>query len=103
MARRAARIDKNHKKIVDGLKAVGATVQSMASLGKGCPDILVGYHGLNFVFEIKNPDASGAGLTAWEADWMNRWRGQKDIVWTLDEALEIIGAAKKPTTRRPLV
>ena len=43
--RRAARTDSNHEEIVKALRAVGATVQSLAGVGHGVPDLLVGYQG----------------------------------------------------------
>jgi hypothetical protein len=42
MTRRAARIDDNQRDIVTALERAGCTVQSLASLGEGVPDLLVG-------------------------------------------------------------
>lgn len=39
--RRAARIDDNHREVVEALRRVGCRVQSLATIGKGCPDLLV--------------------------------------------------------------
>jgi hypothetical protein len=92
----AKRIDDNHKSIVDGLRAVGATVQSLAALGKGAPDILCGFRNQNWTFEIKNPlmPPSKRKLTEAEEDWHDQWKGQVSVIETLDEALIAIGAAK---------
>lgn len=90
------RVDDNHKRIVEGLRAVGATVQSMAALGKGAPDIAVGYRKVNTFLEIKNPlmPPSKRKLTAAEEEWHDEWKGQVAVVETLDEALLTIGATK---------
>ena len=51
--RRAAKIDANQTEIVKALRQVGASVQSLASTGKGCPDLLVGFRGVNWLLEVK--------------------------------------------------
>ena len=90
--RSKGRVDENHPKIVEQLRAMGCSVQSLADLGKGCPDILVGYRGKNYVFEIKNPDMppSKRNLTEDEARWHSYWRGQVNTIETVAEAIEIM-------------
>lgn len=39
---RAARTDSNHTDVVKALRKAGCRVQSLASVGKGVPDLLVG-------------------------------------------------------------
>ena len=87
--RRAAKIDRNHVEIVAALRGVGASVQDLAAVGKGCPDLLVGYRGQNYVIEVKAPKgASTPAQVAWHAEW----RGDVRIVRSVDDALKIIGA-----------
>lgn len=82
-----ARVDKNHKEIVQGLRAIGATVVSLAIVGKGTPDILVGYMGCNYLFEIK----SGSGrLNKRQIEWHANWNGSVYTVYTLQEAIDIL-------------
>jgi len=38
---KAARTDANQSEIVAGLRAIGATVQPLHAVGKGCPDLMV--------------------------------------------------------------
>lgn len=94
MRRRAARIDDNQTEIVERLREVGATVQSLASVGKGCPDLLVGYHGQNYLLEIKDGDKppSARRLTDDERIWHEHWRGPVYVVESWVEALRVIGA-----------
>jgi hypothetical protein len=67
------RVDANQREIVEALRGIGATVQHLHEVGKGCPDILVGYRGNNWLFEIK----SKAGkMTPDEITWHNEWRGR---------------------------
>ena len=51
------RIDANQPEIVDGLRRIGATVRSTATIGIGFPDICVGFRGKNYLFEIKDGKA----------------------------------------------
>ena len=90
--RRAARVDENQSEIVQGLMKMGATVQLLHAVGQGCPDILVGYHGKNFLVEVKNPDKpkSDQQLTKDQVIWHSLWTGQKAIVRTVKEAVRVI-------------
>lgn len=95
--RHIARVDGNHREIVDGLRNVGASVQSLATIGKGCPDILVGFRGVNYVMEIKDGSKppSGRKLTPDEGKWHLTWRGQVCVVESLQDALIAIGVVKE--------
>ena len=46
--RRQAKVDANQSDIVAGLRSIGATVQPLHAVGKGCPDLLIGYRGDNY-------------------------------------------------------
>lgn len=73
--RRKPRIDGNHREIVDALEAVGASVQSLAAVGSGCPDLLAALRGRNFLFEIKDGSKppSERTLTPDQKRWINAW------------------------------
>lgn len=90
----AKRVDANHGAIVAALRAVGCTVQSLAAIGKGTPDLLVGWQGQNLVIEVKDGDKrpSAQRLTPAEVRWRDAWRGQYAVVTSVDEALALIGA-----------
>ena len=91
--RRAAKVDANQTEIVKALRSVGASVQSLASTGKGCPDLLVGIRGENFLIEVKDGDKvkSARKLTGDQVVWHDSWRGQVSIAENIDDALNIIG------------
>ncbi len=93
--RRAARVDANQGAIVDALRAVGATVQPLATLGDGVPDLLVGFRLANYLLEVKDGEKvpSARKLTEDQELWHGAWRGQKQVVNSVDEALQAIGAA----------
>lgn len=86
------RIDDNQKQIVKDLRKIGATVQSIASIGNGCPDILVGYRGKNFVFEIKdgNKSLSQTKLTFLEKKWHDEWNGKVHTIYSANDAILIL-------------
>lgn len=88
------RVDINQPQIVKALRSVGASVQHLHTIGKGCFDLLVGFRNQNFVIEVKNPrqPVSKRRLTPDEQEWSDAWQGQKAVAMTEDEALKIIGA-----------
>lgn len=92
--RRAARTDGNHSTIRDGLRKAGASVFDLATVGKGMTDLIVGYHGVNYLIEIKDGTRppSQRKLTPTQVDFHAKWRGQRAVVTTLMEALLVIGA-----------
>jgi Holliday junction resolvase len=94
--RKAAKIDDNQKAIVNVLRQIGASVQSLAATGKGCPDLLVGYHGINYLMEVKDGDKvlSKQELTIHQKHWHSIWRGSVHIVKSVDEALKILQDGK---------
>ena len=89
---RCCKIDDNQKEIVKALRAIGASVQSIATVGKGCPDILVGFRGINYIMEIKDGSKapSQQKLTDDEDNWHNSWNGNVVIVNNIDSALDVI-------------
>lgn len=82
-----AKIDTNQPKIVSALRALGATVQSLATVGHGVPDLLVGHCGENFLLEVKTETGK---LTPDETIWIAKWNGHVTIVRTAEEALAAI-------------
>lgn len=90
--RRAARLDGNHKDVVDALTKIGATVQSLASMHGGVPDLLVGYHGKNVLLEVKDGSLvpSARTLTVDELQWQERWGGQVKTVGSPEEAQRVV-------------
>ena len=90
--RQAARVDENQGEIVGMLRSMGATVQT------GMDDILVGYKGRTFWFEIKDPEKTlkkdgsfkvGA-IKDSQIKLQAEWRGQYQIVSSFEEIIEAI-------------
>lgn len=94
---RAAKIDANQDQIVTVLRAAGATVQSLAGVGKGVPDLLVGYKGQTLLMEIKDgfKAPSARLLTEDQLRWHGSWKGGAlAVVDSPDAALRMIGVLK---------
>jgi len=94
--RRSAKVDRNQAEIVAALRAVGATVQPLHQVGAGCPDLLVGFRGLNYLIEVKDwqAQASDRKLNPAQVEWHGGWKGSVAKVETVDAALAVIGTVK---------
>ncbi len=90
--RQNAKVDANHPQIVKDLeKLQGVSVKSVATIKKFL-DIVVGYKGKNYLFEIKNPDypPSARKLTPDEKVFHDNWQGQADVILYTKDILRII-------------
>jgi hypothetical protein len=82
------RVDSTQADIVLALRRIGASVQHLHTIGKGCPDLLVGYRGKNILIEVKS---DGGRVTEDESNWIWHWRGGKvHIVTTTEEAIAAV-------------
>lgn len=66
--RKIAKVDDNQSEIVSALRQCGAFVTSLAAVGKGCPDLLVGFRGRWMLIEVKDGKKSPSErkLTEWQ-------------------------------------
>lgn len=100
--RRASKTDANQAEIVNALWAAGCSVQSLASIGVGCPDLLCGHADRTILLEVKSDAdwrtaAAARGreipTAAAQARWKASWRGGPVVtVRTVEEALRAVGA-----------
>jgi hypothetical protein len=86
---RARNVDKNQSAIVEALRAAGATVQHLHEVGAGCPDLLVGFHGRNYLVEVKNA-AAGGSLNAEQVKWHRQWRGDVRVFTSPEQAFDFV-------------
>ena len=73
------RTDANHKEIVDAIRKIPSlSVFSTHMVGKGFPDIVIGYKGINYLVEIKDGEKtkSQKKLTDDEIKFHKSWFGQ---------------------------
>ena len=90
--RRAARLDENHRAVVNAFERCGCTVLSLAGVGFGAPDLAVGVSGQTLLVEVK-PDVGEKrrrnpreNQVAFAASWRG---GPVHVVRTVKEAWEL--------------
>ena len=83
----AARSDNNQPVIVATLRQCGASVCHLHAVGRGVPDLLVGYRGYNMLVEVKT--ATGH-LNALQETWHTSWRGQVAVIYTTEDAVALL-------------
>lgn len=91
---RRLRSDANHYAIIRQLEQVpGIMTVDIHSLGRGVGDLLVGYRGHNFLFEIKDPKKkpSARRLTEDEMRFRIIWPGQITTVHSFEAILLSLG------------
>ena len=95
--RRAAKIDSNQTAVVSALRAAGATVQSLAAVGFGVPDLLIGFRGQTLLVEVKDgaKAPSARRLTPDQLEWHGKWQGGSlAVVDGPEAALRVLGVVK---------
>jgi len=71
------RADDNQRELVDFMRAVGCSVLILSQVGNGCPDLLVGWKGQNYLFEVKTETGR---LSDRQKDFKECWRGKPPVV-----------------------
>lgn len=87
--RRASKVDANQTQVVSALRAAGASVQSLAPIGKGCPDLLVAFRGVMSLLEVKHGKGKTNDL---QTKWHAEWKATVHVVYGAEDALKAIGA-----------
>ena len=85
--RQIAKVDRNQPAIVEELRGAGASVLLLHQVGHGCPDVLIGWRGVNLLVEIKSDVGK---LTDDEREFFDTWRGQVTIVRTVEDARRLL-------------
>ena len=81
--------DANQNEIVNALEKYGCSVIDASAIGGGFPDLILGKNGVTLLFEIKNPKTHGK-LNDLQQRFFEAWEGQADVVYTVEEALDIV-------------
>ena len=69
----AKRVVENHQEIVKKFRELGASVFDASGIGRGFPDILVGYNGNTALVEIKSGEKKK--FTEAQLKFMSEWKG----------------------------
>lgn len=85
----AKRTDENQKAVVEELRAAmpEATVFIASGTGDGFPDLVVGWRGKNYLFEVKDGSKSPSRrkLTKAQELFHHDWQGQAAVVHSAAE------------------
>lgn len=87
------KVDANQKEIMGKLRMIpGVTVATTHTIGKGFPDIVIGYKGLNYLVEIKDGSKppSQRKLTKDEVSFHSNWTGQLQTCNNFYEILKML-------------
>lgn len=89
---RDRKIDINQPELVKQMRQLGMSVFVTSMVGNGFVDAVVGYRGINYLFEIKDPKKkpSARKLTPDEERFFEGWKGSVHKVETINEILKII-------------
>ncbi len=87
------RTDANHQEIVNALRRIGASVVDLSGVGDGCPDLLVGFRGKNYLMEVKDgaKKPSERRLRKTQVEFFQNWTGQAAKVEIIADALAVLG------------
>jgi len=88
----ARRTDSNQTEIVEALRSVGASVYVTSHVGKGFPDLVVGFQRVNYLMEIKDgaKSQSQTKLSKSEQLFHDSWRGKVHVVKSVYDAFMVI-------------
>jgi Holliday junction resolvase len=85
----AKKVDLNHADVVKTLRSLGASVFDASKVGKGFPDIVVGYKNNTILVEIKSGE--NKKFTPTQLKFMSEWKGSSIIrINDVDGAIRLI-------------
>ncbi len=90
---KARRIDDNQNQVVKALRQIpGVSVFITSMVGRGYPDLNIGFKGENLLIELKDGSktASRKKLTEDEKKFHKDWKGSVHIVESLEDVLSIL-------------
>jgi hypothetical protein len=90
---RVRKVDANQAQLVEQLRQIpGLTVAHTHTIGKGFPDLVVAYKGVNYLLEVKDPNKppSAKKLTPDEQKFHQSWTGRIAVVETVEDVLKLI-------------
>lgn len=87
----ARRVDGNQRALVDAARKLGMLVAVTSSLGKGFPDLVIGWRKRIKLFEVKDPARPERfrKLTPDEKEFFDAWSvtGQVHVVLSIDDVI----------------
>lgn len=88
-------MDGNQAEIVKAARSLGCSVAITSTIGGGFPDLVIGiYVGrrINLLVEVKDPTKPKADrvLTKDQVEFHEAWRGQVNVVETVQDLVDLI-------------
>lgn len=83
----SGRVDSNHKDVVEAFRAAGCSVLSLASIGSGAPDLVVGTDGFNVLVEVK---AQKGQRNEAQRKFDHDWNGWIEVIRSTEEAVALV-------------
>jgi len=90
--RQRARVDKNHKSIVQCFRKLGCCVLSLSAQGKGCPDLLISYQMQLYLVEVKD---TGGKLRESQKEFMRTWGSPVYVVRSKEECVSLLNQLRR--------
>lgn len=90
---RIRKVDANQSKLVEQMRQIpGVGVKHTHMVGDGFGDVVIGFRGVNYLFEIKDPDKppSARKLTPDEQRFHDEWPGSIHIVEKIEDVFRIL-------------
>ena len=85
----ARKPDANQADILSALEKVGALVEDMSLMGKGFPDLMVGFRQCLYLLEVKTLHGK---LNKLQKPFHKKWRGYNiHVVRSVSDALAVLG------------
>lgn len=86
---RAKRVDSNQKELVAVFRQLGVTVIDLSKVGKGIPDLMLGYNNKTVLVEIKS--SKSAKLNPLQECFFREWKGgMLARIDNLDSAVRLV-------------
>jgi len=99
------RTDDNHREVIDELRKTmpEVTVFDASGAGNGFPDVVLGWNGRNYLFEIKDPAKvpSARSLTDKQKEFHEGWQGQVHVVHSAAEICATLARLANGERRTP--
>jgi len=89
----ARKIDSNQTEIVNTFRQLGASVAITSAVGKGFPDLVVGYAGRTMLVEVKS--RVKATHTPDQLAFQSTWKGNYFTVRSREDAIALINQIMK--------
>jgi len=102
--RYSAKTDDNHMDVVKRFREYGCSVLDASRMGKGFPDIIVGYRHVNYLIEIKDgkKPQSKQKLTPDQVVFFDTWKGQVQVINSLEAVDKFMVRVRHETNRETL-